>query len=436
MWFFALVFGVLTGSFVWHLQRQEFYRRLEEILLEFAPETSEISYFSAVSLVRRALRLAQEREQRHQREIAFWRECSNQSPTGFLVVDEENQLLWCNAQARSLLGIDRWQPDQVRLLLEVVRSYELDQLIEQTRHQGQSQALEWVRYSPQPQGEVHSQSGLQSLGLRGTSACLPEGRIGIFLENRQPHREFNQEQERAISDLAHELRTPLTAIRLVGEALQDRLHGGEKRWVDQMLTEVNRLFNLVQDWLHLSALQSGPVFSFEPIFLADLVEDAWGTVAPLAQEKDVSLRVCDLDYGLEGDRHRLIQVLVNLLDNAIKYSPNHGAIIVKAQGLPSEEQPEQIRLEVMDEGPGFHPPDLPRVFDRLYRGDISRTRTNLVSQPGQGSGLGLAICREIITGHRGQIIAQNSPENGGGWLVMTLPCRASKTNINPEITLS
>lgn len=362
------------------------------------------------------------------------------APCGFIMVDEENQLLWCNEQARQLLNIDKWEPGQVRLLLELVRSYELDELIERTRHQQQSIEHEWVFHPTYSNAETiaKGQSDYsdrlipKSLTLRATSWPLPEGEVGVFLENRQPLIELSQTKERWVSDLAHELRTPLTSIRLVVEALQNRLEPPMSRWVERLLPEINRLINLVQDWLELSQLEadSSNKLHRKPLELHALLFSVWHSLEPLTAPKQLSMAYSGPNpLWLEADESRLYRVFLNLLDNSIKYSPLQGVIEVKVHLLPTNDTPKFVEVDIIDCGPGFPESDLPHVFERLYRGDPSRKRqpNSVTDSEGKptpttnGSGLGLAIVRQIVIAHGGSVTAKNHPETGGAWLKIELP---------------
>jgi two-component system phosphate regulon sensor histidine kinase PhoR len=357
------------------------------------------------------------------------------APLGYLQVDEENRLLWCNEQARQLLQIDRWEPEQLRLLLELVRSYELDQLIERTRHRQQPDICEWVFHPPCLDGAV--MGGVRSLTLRASSWSLPQGQVGVFLENRQPLVELAQSRNQWFSDLAHELRTPLTSIRLVAEALQGRLNPPELRWVEKLLYETNRLIDLVQDWLELSNLEKNPSESltYQPVELRSLIYSAWQILEPLAQLHRLTLDYCGPDtLWVRADAARLTQVFLNLFDNSIKHSPSQKTIRVEVTCLENQysngdatTEPCSIQIDVIDAGSGFSESDLPHVFERLYQGDTSRQRrqashdSSQASRRSRGSGLGLSIVQQIVQAHNGSVQARNHPKTGGAWLQIKLP---------------
>jgi two-component system phosphate regulon sensor histidine kinase PhoR len=351
----------------------------------------------------------------------------DQSPTGYLQVDGDNQLLWCNQQARQLLHIDRWQPGQIRLLLELVRSYELDQLIEHTRNSQTAQVRQWLYY-PTQYAKNHKffdspPSCAKSLTLKASGFPLPDGQVGVFLENQQPLVELSRSRERVFSDLIHELRTPLTSISLLAEALQKRVEDKERRWLGQMLKEIERLMSLIEDWLEISKLQedSSPYLNYQDLNLQSLVLSAWDSLKPLAEQKEISLEYRGAKtIILQGDETRLMQIFVNLFDNAIKHSPPRGLTRVEVTCPLQKGKREEIVIHIIDCGGGFIEADLPHVFERLYRGESSRLRESSENKR-RGSGLGLAIVQQFIQAHGGTIQAKNHPETGGAWMEIRLP---------------
>ncbi len=423
----AFFVGLAIGIGFWVWQRVQLQRKLRHSLRILQTDTSEVS-LPILPRLRREIIRQQHQSQELQAQLQTWQQMLQVAPVGYLQVDEENQLLWCNQQAQQLLGLTRWEPGQVRLLLELVRSYELDQLIEQTREQQQPEVRDWVFHPAS--ADAAAISGLRALTLRAASLPLPEGQIGVFLENRQPLVDLSQAHDRLASDLAHELKTPLTSILLVVEALQQQLEPPLKQWVDRLLPEVERLINLVQTWLELSHLETDPSqkLNCQPVELRSLIDSVWQTLEPLAQRQQLSLTYSGSEtVWLRADKSRLTQVFLNLLDNSIKYSPFQGTIRVIVNQTMTETEPKQVQINIIDSGPGFPAADLPHVFERLYRGDPARTRqpqslSNSAAAPRTtGSGLGLAIVRQIVLAHGGSIKAMNHPETGGAWLQVELP---------------
>ncbi|MGD1898555.1 MAG: ATP-binding protein [Phormidesmis sp.] len=374
-------------------------------------------------------------------EVQSLRQLLQQAPVGYLQVDEESRLLWCNTKAQEFLDIDQGEYAQPRLLLAVVRSYELDQLIERTRQTARLCEASWTfnSISTDPFNYLER----PAYPLQGYGFPLPDGQIGVFLENKQEAVLLAQQRDRWISDVAHELKTPLTSIRLVAETLQSRVAPNLLTWVDRLLKEVIRLSLLVDDVLKMSSLEPGrsQVQNESDIDLVPLIQTVWQGVEPLAKLKQLAL-----DYNgpermvLTVNATLMHGILFNLLSNAVKYSPTQQTIFARLS-LVEGAGADEILLEVIDAGQGFAEKDLPHVFDRFYRGDLSRSREASVGNasaddsadnapgsaasaavlPGSGSGLGLAIVRQVVEAHQGRVEARNHPELGGAWLRVWLP---------------
>lgn len=423
----AFFLGLIVGVGCWLWQYTRLYRKVRQLFRIFQTDSSPVS-LPLIPLLRREIALQQQHQQQLQEQLQTYKELLNVAPLGYLQVDEENQLLWCNKQARQLLGLQKWEPGQVRLLLELVRSYELDQLIEQTRERQQSVVREWVFHPPC--ADAAAMVGVRSLTLQASSWPLPGAQVGVFIENRQPLVDLSQTRDHWVSDLAHELRTPLTSIRLVVETLQDQLESPMRRWVDRLVPEVDRLINLVQNWLELSQLEANPSkqLNRQSVEVRSLIYSVWQTLEPLAVQKHLSLTYSGTEtVWLKADEFHLYRVFFNLLDNSIKYNPPDKTIHVVVNLLSSGEATSHVQINIIDSGPGFPNSDLPHVFERLYRGDPARARqpASLSNSPklpvSTGSGLGLAIVRQIVLAHGGSVKAMNHPNTGGAWLQVELP---------------
>ncbi len=425
--------GLAVGIGIWIWQQVQLKRYLGRIRQPLSSASDKVMLPLIPRLQREIARVKQQRDNLQQ-SLQTYQDLLDFAPLGYLQVDEENQLLWCNQQARDIFYLQTWQAGQVRLLLELVRSYELDHLIEQTRDWQKPQTNEWV-FHPSCDDAAQMPT-VKSLVLRASSLPLPHGQVGVFLENRQPLLDMNQQRDRSFSDLAHELRTPLTSIRLVVETLQNRLDPPLDRWVNRLMQEVDRLINLVQSWLELTQMEANPTMQLhlEVLEVRSLITSVWETLEPLTQKQHLSL-----DYSgpenlwIKVDPARIYQVFLNLLDNSIKYSPPHTSIQVQAkilsgQGTDSSDglSPANIlEINLIDSGLGFSEADLPYIFERFYRGDKARTHSSLPENKSLGTivgnGLGLAIVRQIIVAHGGSIKAMNDPKTGGAWMQVQLP---------------
>lgn len=201
------------------------------------------------------------------------------------------------------------------------------------------------------------------------------------------------------SDAAHELRTPLTALKTVGEvALHGR--GGDAAYREalaSMLEEIERLATLVDGLLLLAHADEGQLSPARaPVALDELVADTVALMQPLAEEKRQQIAV-RVESGVRafGDRALLQQVLMNLLDNAVRHCPGDAHITVSTAGVAGS-----AVLEVADDGPGIPMADRERVFDRFFRVDAARTR----DERSGGFGLGLAIVRALVAAQGGRIV--------------------------------
>jgi two-component system, OmpR family, phosphate regulon sensor histidine kinase PhoR len=432
----SFCFGLMVGLSFWVWQQFQLNRYISQLLRPLTAQSSRVA-LPLIPHLRHELALVKYQGLHLQQQLQTYQDLLEFAPIGYLQLDEENQLLWCNEQAREILNLQRWQPGQVRLLVELVRSYELDRLVELTRERQQLQIREW-EYHPSCDSAA-AMLEMKSSFLRATGLPLPKGQVGVFLENRQPLLEVSQVRDRAFSDLAHELRTPLTSIRLVVETLQDRLDSPLKRWVDRMMVEVDRLINLVQSWLDLTQLETNPKMQVtrQTIDLRSLIISVWETLELSAQRREMHFLYSGPDHLLiSADPERIFQVFMNLLDNCIKYNPPRAKIHVQARiqnqqqalGNSNNNLP-NVEIDIIDSGFGFSEEDLPHVFERFYRGDTARTRSSddSLSTTTIGTGLGLAIVKQIIIAHGGSIKAMNHPETGGAWMQILLPGLMAKS---------
>jgi signal transduction histidine kinase len=213
----------------------------------------------------------------------------------------------------------------------------------------------------------------------------------------------SRSQRELLANVAHELRTPLTSVQGYAQALRDRVIDDAAETERALVTigrESDRMASLIGQLLDLARLESGQTrLTLRPVGVAPLVERVADRFRPAAAVKAVTLHV-DAAQSLivAGDEGRLVQILSNLVDNAIRHTPNGGHVkIAVAAGPPAPGIPSPgVRLTVADTGEGIAPERLPRIFDRFERGD----REN---QDRTGFGLGLAIVRELVDLHGGTI---------------------------------
>jgi len=245
------------------------------------------------------------------------------------------------------------------------------------------------------------------------------GRLATVFNETLGRLEASFEQMRRFTgDVSHELRTPLTAIRSVGEVgLRERRDEPAYRAIiGSMLEEVDRLSGLVDRLLTLSRAESGQAkLSVEIVDLRNLAEEVVGHLGVLAEEKRQTLTVDVVGAPRgQGDRLVLRQSLINLVDNAIKYTPSGGTIHIRVADTPSGPA-----IDVVDTGPGIAPEVRTRIFDRYDRGANSR------SDGIGGSGLGLAIAKWAVEVNGG-LLSLESTTGGGSTFRMTLARETSQ----------
>ncbi|HPA00306.1 MAG TPA: ATP-binding protein [Mesotoga prima] len=228
-----------------------------------------------------------------------------------------------------------------------------------------------------------------------------------------------KKQRQFTSDAAHELRTPLTAIRSIVDVTLHRDRSSEE-YVSALLqiqNEIERLSSVIDDLLIITRLENTlPKREFAVFSVSALIWEVLETMMVLAKEKNIEIET-DLQENLEiaGDRKHLSRAVFNLVDNAIKYTPENGKIRIAAK---LSESKERIEIIVEDNGIGIQLEDMERIFDRFYRVDRARSQT-------RGTGLGLSIAKEIVKAHGGVISVKSSPGKGSTFKV-SLPSKIRK----------
>ncbi len=252
--------------------------------------------------------------------------------------------------------------------------------------------------------------GLLRNMLLGAAACVAVAAVGgWFLAGKSlaPVAVAFQRQQTFVADASHELRTPLAVIRANAEFLQQEQPGSEE--AAEILAETDRLASLVDALLALARGQAGSADE-RALDLGELVTASASALLPLAGDRKVALDV-DTDPGMQvrGNPDQLRQLVVILVDNALRYTPEGGRVNVDAHRVDGS-----AVVAVSDTGIGIDPDALAHVFERFYRADDARTRAF------GGAGLGLSIAEQLVTGHGGRISAESTPGHGSTFTV-TLP---------------
>jgi two-component system phosphate regulon sensor histidine kinase PhoR len=249
-----------------------------------------------------------------------------------------------------------------------------------------------------------------------------DGSVAVLLEDVSELRRLRRIRTEFVDNLSHELRTPLTTMRLLTESLGMEIDRTEvtpriREYVAKIDDETGHLVQMVSELLDLAQIEQGEApLRVREVDLARVAKATLERLRPYAERQGVELRMelpeLGVDRTVGGDEERLAQLLVNLVHNAIKFSPSGTAVAVRIKPLETE-----ILLEVEDHGAGIPRRDLGRIFERFYK--VDRARADRIG----GTGLGLAIARHIVERHGGRIWVE-SQEGQGSRFSVALP-RAS-----------
>ena len=316
------------------------------------------------------------------------------------VVDGDSKVTTMNQAAERMLQLSQ---DKAlgQTFIEVARDYELDGMLQRCLESRQQQ-----------KGLVETRPGRQSLGviatpLEGETGCL------LLLQDLTELRRLETVRRDFVANISHELRTPIASLKALAETLQEGAiedSSVAKDFLDKINAEVDRLAQMVQELSELSRIESGEVtLQKKPLDVAEAIGYAVERLGAQYERAGLTLEVeapADLPRAL-ADGERVEQVLLNLVHNAIKFTPPGGRIAVSARAEGGD-----ILVSVVDTGVGIPADDLPRVFERFYKADKARA--------GGGTGMGLAIARHIIEAHGGRVWAE-SVEGRGAAFHFTLP---------------
>ncbi len=248
--------------------------------------------------------------------------------------------------------------------------------------------------------------------LRGEPADQPVLGAFVLVEDVSHRQRLEAVRRDFVANISHELKTPIGAIGVLAENLVDETDPAEvRRLSDRMQREAFRLAHTIDDLLALSRIEVDTLPEPEPVDVASAIAEAVERTRPAAQLAQVRITGTDVAAGLviDGDRRQLVSALVNVLDNAVKYSEASSEVVVSAA-----RSDDHVAISVADHGIGIPTRDLERVFERFYRVDRARSRET------GGTGLGLAIVRHVVNNHDGEIEV-SSEEGVGTTFVLRFP---------------
>jgi two-component system, OmpR family, phosphate regulon sensor histidine kinase PhoR len=325
---------------------------------------------------------------------------------GVLAVDNQLRVVFCNGAFAAAFRT-RIPPREGIFLYELVREPLLRDILE---HVLKAESGQTGRFQlPSAEGGWFEARALPFGSSRSGGAVVVLHDITDIQRQEQLRKDF-------VADVSHELRTPLAAIRGYAETLLDgglEDHENNRRFLEIILAHTIRLNDIASDLLVLSELDSetGPAPALSPVSIFEVFESAANSVRPAAETKGIRIDGSGCErHTLMGLRFRLEQVLVNLLDNAVKFNRPGGQVKVECKRSGRNE----IQISVSDTGIGIPSGDTAKIFERFYRVDKARSR------PAGGTGLGLPIVKEIVTRMAGTINVESQLGRGSKFIV-TLP---------------
>ena len=321
---------------------------------------------------------------------------------GVVVIDAAGRIVISNPAAAAVLGLRSGQL-LGRDFSEAVPEHRLQEIVAQCASSAEAQASRVELQRP------HRVLNVAAIPL----SELPSGDILLTIHDSTEVVQAETSRREFVSNVSHELRNPLAAIRAMVETLETGdVEDQEvvRNFLERISRDVDRMSSLVDDLLELSRLESGQLpLQLVEVSPADLLRDASARFEPLARQRDITLVIAPappLSF-LNADPDRLSQVLINLLENALRFTPPGGRITLSASELDGS-----VEFRVEDSGVGIAREHLPHVFERFYKVDRSRRDT--------GTGLGLAIVRQIVEAHGGGV-SVTSDEGVGSSFSFLIP---------------
>lgn len=327
---------------------------------------------------------------------------------GVILVDAENRIVFSNPAANELLSIEA--PTGTPLS-SVLRDHELRDLVTLSRGSGERQHTELVLSTPRR--SMSATATPLTAGPGETEPDESETSVLLTLHDLTPIRQLETTRREFVANVSHELRNPLASVKAMVETLEGGAVSDPATALDflgRINREVDRMNAMVNDLLELSRIESGrSELHREPVDTATTIEAVRTDLEHRIEEAGVTVTIsASGEVVALGDEAKLRQVISNLLDNALKFTPQGGTIEMCAdRSLPG-----CILVQVRDSGPGIEPEHLPHLFERFYKADRSRRD--------RGTGLGLAIAKHIVELHGGEVGVE-STQGAGSTFWFTLP---------------
>lgn len=336
--------------------------------------------------------------------------------SGIILVDGVRTARMITPQAMELLDLAPGMDGQS--LISLLRDHHADALVTEVLQDGEAREL-----AMQP---IHSGRNLR---LRCVPLIVAEQSVGalLLINDITQINMLERSRRDLVANVSHELRTPLASLKLLVETVQSAPPPEvANRMLGQMAQEIDAVTQLVDELHELVQIESGRIaLKLAPLPIQPVIERACERIRPQADRKQIAIttRIESIDNGMLAlmDADRIGQVLLNLLHNAVKFTPMGGAVSVRVQLIMTDHGVNEtqgggpwLQISVHDSGIGIPAQDLPRIFERFYKVDRARTRN------AGGTGLGLAIAKHLIEGHGGRLWAE-SIEGRGSTFCFTLP---------------
>ncbi|MFA4981032.1 MAG: ATP-binding protein [Candidatus Omnitrophota bacterium] len=317
---------------------------------------------------------------------------------GIMLTDEKGGILLMNPSIRKLFLID--SSPEGKKPLEVIRNNAIQEIVDRVLNENREVLTQEVAVA------APEQKTIMINGVPIVKENIVEGAVFVFHDITELKR-LEDIRKDFVANVSHELRTPISSIKGYAETLLDGKVDNEdtvKEFLGIIYQDSDRLANLINDLLDLSRIESGNMkMEFETLEILPIVNHCVNVLERPAKDKSLSVKVNIPDNAAKvaGDNKRLLQVFLNLLDNAVKYTPEGGSIAINAS-----DKGNVVQIDISDTGIGISEKDLPRIFERFYRVDKARSREL------GGTGLGLSIVKHIIQAHNGQVWVQSTPGRG------------------------
>jgi two-component system, OmpR family, phosphate regulon sensor histidine kinase PhoR len=409
----GVAWGLLVGAVTWFMV--DLWRGMRVARWLTAPEqalpTTWGVWGDVVDRVRRLVRLHDRQLKTSQASLEQFLSAIQASPNGVLMLDHEWRISWCNSMSAQHLGIEP-KRDMAQLIGNLVRSPDFNRYLQQGDH-SRPVVID---------GRDHRPDHPQRLALQlfpygqGQHLLLSQD-ITAIEQSEAMRRDF-------VANVSHEIRTPLTVLAGFVETLQNIPIEPEqqKTYLELMSRQAQRMQSLVEDLLTLSRLEGSPLPGLEPtplsVFWSALQADALAIDHMMSQTLG-GLHQIEFDppqppwLDLLGQRVELQSAMSNLLANALRYTPAGGQVRISWRLGPAGEG----IYAVEDTGPGIAPEHLPRITERFYRVDRSRSRDT------GGTGLGLSIVKHVMQRHNGDLVIQSQPGQGSTFSLVLPPHR-------------